>query len=623
MIQLFGDTLFGFSGKLLKIDLSLQKISEEFIKNDFINHFFGGAGYACRYLFEKIERETDPLSAENILFIMNGPFTLTDAPLSSRFVICSKSPYTGLWGEANCGGTFGPELKKAGFDGIIISGRSEHPIMISIKNDSVNLFDAKELWGNGIKKTRTHLKAQLEWKDSKILCIGQAGENKVNFANINAEGRSAGRTGMGAVMGAKNLKAITVQGNSFKPTITQPKKFKDSIKRLITFLINANSTKVLREYGTSATVLGAYAVGDLPIKYWSLGRWNKIHDISGEKLKKDFVIRSKSCYGCLIGCGRMINIDNEDYQAQECEGPEYETIAGFGSMILNNNLESIAIANDICNDCGLDTISTSGVIALLFDLYNRNIIESSDIDNLKLNWGNSSSMLNLIKKIAKKEGIGKVLAEGSNAVGKKFNIPKDEIATINNMEVPYHDMRFCHGMALTYVYSPRGPCHTTADGFKVFRKDNEVDFSGLGIRKIKMNSNSKTMVKNIIRLQNYRSMYSSLIFCFFSNPPPSYICDLIQALTGEDFEIPDLLGSGERIFNLKRMFNIKMGLTPQNERIPKILLNPLEKGPTKLMSPKFEKLREYYYRYRKWNPIDGIPTQTKLKKLKLNQMNFK
>lgn len=622
MFKLFGDEIVGFSGKLLKIDLSLQNYSEEFISSKYINHFFGGAGYACRYLYDKIEKQTDPLSAENILVIMNGPFTLTNAPSSSRFVICAKSPYTGLWGEANCGGTFGPELKKAGYDGIIINGKSEEPIIISIKEEMVKLIDARELWGFGIKKTRAYLKSQPGGSDSKVLCIGQAGENQVKFATINAEGRSAGRTGMGAVMGSKNLKAITVQGRSFKPNIAKPKEFKDSITRLISFLLKKNSVKVLREYGTSATVLGAYATGDLPIKYWSKGRWNKIDDISGEILKNKFLVKSKSCYGCPIGCGRIINIDNRDYHVQEVEGPEYETLAGFGSMILNNNLESITIANDMCNDYGLDTISTSGVISLLFDLYNKKLIKKSEIDNLNLDWGNSKSMLKLIEKIAKQEGIGKLLAEGSNAVGKKFSISKDSIATINNMEVPYHDIRFCHGMALTYVYSPRGPCHTTADGFKVFRKESEVDFSSLGIKKIKMNSNNKQMVKNIISLQDYRSMYSSLIFCFFSNPTPSLICDLIQDLTGNNFDIPTLQLSGERIFNLKRLFNIKMGINSDNEVVPTILLNPLTEGPIKLMSPNFKKLKKYYYKYRKWNPVDGIPEKALLKKLELNGLSI-
>ncbi|MEJ2293357.1 MAG: aldehyde ferredoxin oxidoreductase C-terminal domain-containing protein [Candidatus Lokiarchaeota archaeon] len=467
MNQLFRDRIFGFTGKILSIDLSSPKILEEPINKEFANQFFGGAGYTCRYLLDNIKRQTDPLSEENILFIMNGPFALTNAPSSNRFVVCAKSPYTGLWGESNCGGNFGVELKKAGFDGIIIRGRSEQPIIINIKEKDVSIFDASELWGQGIKKTTLYLKNQSEWKDSKIFCIGQAGENQVKFANVNAEGRSAGRTGMGAVMGSKNLKAILVQGSSFKPVIAQPIEFKSSIKKIIRFLVNANSSKVLRQYGTSATVLGAYVVGDLPIKYWSKGRWSKIDEISGEKLKNNFLVKNKSCYGCVIGCGRIININNKEYIAKGCEGPEYETIAGYGSMILNKDLESIAIANDMCNDYGLDTISTSGVIALLFDLYNRNLIKRSDIDNLTLEWGNSNSMLKLIKKIAKKEGIGKILAEGSNAVANKFNIPKDFIASINNMEVPYHDMRYCYGMALTYAFSPRGPCHTTADGFKV------------------------------------------------------------------------------------------------------------------------------------------------------------
>jgi aldehyde:ferredoxin oxidoreductase len=622
MIELFGEKNYGFSGKIVNIDLSLQKISEEPIKNEFINLFLGGAGYACRYLFDHIEKDTDPLSKDNILFIMNGLFTLTNAPLSSRFVICAKSPYTRLWGEANCGGSFGPELKKAGFDGIIIKGQAESPIMICIKEGNIELLDAREIWGFGIKKTRTHLKSQLDFKDAKVLCIGQAGENLVKFANINAEGRSAGRTGMGAVMGSKNLKAICVQGSSFKPEVALPKYFKSSVKSLIRHLLNVKATKVLREFGTSATVLGAYATGDLPIKYWSKGRWRKINDISGEELKEKFLVRNKSCYGCLIGCGRIININNENYYSHECEGPEYETIAGFGSMILNNNLESIAIANDMCNDYGLDTISTSGVISLTFDLFNKNMIQRVDIDNLNLDWGNSDSVLKLIEKIAKKDGIGEIMAEGSNAVGKKFNISKDSIATINNMEVPYHDMRYCHGMALTYAYSPRGPCHTTADGFKVFRKNNEVDFSCLGIEKIKMNSNKRTMVKNIIKLQNYRSIYSSLIFCFFSNPPPSYICELLYGLTGEEFDVNNLLIFGERIFNLKRLFNIKMGLIPEYESIPKILLDPLNEGPIKSMSPNFEKLKKFYYRYRKWNFVNGRPSQKLLYLLKLNDLAF-
>ncbi len=622
MNQLFGDINYGFSGKLLNINLNKRISSKEKLNNKYANQFFGGAGYACRYLFDNIERETDPLSAENILFIMNGPFTLTNAPLFSRFVICAKSPYTGLWGESNCGGTFGPELKRAGYDGIIIKGQSKDPIIISIRDNNVEFFEAEDLWGKGINKTRNLLKDNIEFKNSKILCIGQAGENQVKFANINAEGRSAGRTGMGAVMGSKNLKAVLVQGTSFKPIVANPNKFKSSVKHLIKYLINSDSTKVLRHYGTSAGVLGAYTIGDLPIKYWSKGRWNKIDDISGEKLRENFLVKNNPCFGCVIGCGRIIKINNQYHKILECEGPEYETIAGFGSMILNNDLESIAIANDMCNDYGLDTISTSGVIAFIYDLFNKALINIGEVDDLRLDWGNSDSMLKLITKIAKKEGIGKILAEGSNKVGKKFNISRDDIATINNLEVPYHDMRFCYGMALTYGFSPRGPCHTTADGFKVLRKDNQIDFSSLGIKKIKMNSNNKIMAKNIVKIQDYRSIYSSLINCYFSNPPPSYICDLITHLTGANFDMTLLQIFGERIFNMKRLFNLKMGLTSENDFVPKILLEPLNEGPIKAMSPNFKKLRKYYYGYRNWNPINGKPNQKLLKKLKLEDLKF-
>jgi aldehyde:ferredoxin oxidoreductase len=622
MIQLFSNNKFGFTGRLLKINLNKLQIREERINPEYANQFFGGAGYACRYLFDYLKKETDPLSKDNILIIMNGPFCLTSVPSSSRFVVCSKSPYTGLWGESNCGGTFGPELKKAGYDGIIIKGKADMPVIVNIKNQDCEILDATKIWGCGIKETRNYLQSKLEFKNSKILCIGQAGENQVKFANINAEGRSAGRTGMGAVMGAKNLKAITVEGDSFKPVIADPIKFKILVKKLIKYLLNANSTKVLRQFGTSATVLGAYEIGDLPIKYWSKGRWEKINDISGEKLRNNFLLKNKSCYGCLIGCGRIIRINNRKYQINKCEGPEYETIAGFGAMILNNDLESIAIANDLCNDYGLDTISTSGVIAFVFDLFNKGLINSGDLDGIKPKWGSSDSMLKFIKKIAKRDGIGNLLANGSKAIGKKFDINEDHIAIINNLEIPYHDMRYCYGMALTYAFSPRGACHTTADGFKIFRKNNEIDFSSFGIKKIKMNSNDKTMAINIAKLQDYRSIYSSLIFCFFSNPPPSYTIELIKALTGVNFDISNLQNYGERIFNLKRLFNIKMGLTSKNDSIPKILLNPLDEGPIREMSPDFEKLKKYYYRCRNWNPIDGRPNPSLLNKLKLNELKF-
>ncbi|TFG21826.1 MAG: aldehyde ferredoxin oxidoreductase, partial [Promethearchaeota archaeon] len=526
---------FGFAGKLLKVNLSKRLIELIPLNLDYASKFLGGAGYACRYLIKYLDKDVDPLSHKNILMIMNGPLTLTGAPSVGRFVICSKSPYTGLWGESNCGGTFGPELKKAGYDGIIIEGKSERPVYLEIVNEEIKFHNAEDLWGNGIKKTRKHLKQHSE--TLKVLCIGQAGENLVKFANVNAEGRSAGRTGMGAVMGSKNLKAITIRGTSFKPKISDPLKFKESIKKTMNSILKSKTTQILRGMGTSAGVVGAYSTGDLPIKYWSKGKWEGVFNISGEMLKKNFFKKSKSCYGCSIGCGRIIKINNEKYNIASCEGPEYETIAGFGSMILNDDLESIAIANDMCNDYGLDTISTSGTISLLYNICSHKKI---DLEGLELKWGLSEPLLSLIKKIAFREGIGDLLAEGSYETGKKFELSKDEIATVNKLEVPYHDLRYCYGMALTYAFSPRGACHTTADGFKAIKHGHDVDFSELGIQKLPMNSDQEDIVNGTILLQDYRSLYSSLISCFFSNPPPSLMLELINSSMGYNYTIEDI-----------------------------------------------------------------------------------
>ncbi len=614
--------VFGFIGKILKIDLTKLIFRFESINLEYKNKFLGGAGYSCRYLIERLNGNTDPLSKDNILMIMTGPLCGTAAPSSSRFVLCSKSPYTKLWGESNCGGYFGPELKKAGYDGIIIEGKAKDPVYINIDDDIVEIITDKTLWGKSIRETRDILLNKTHNSKAKTLCIGQGGENLVKFATINSDGRSAGRTGMGAVMGSKNLKAIIVKGKTSKTKIGNPKKFKEANKKILKFILNTDTIDILRSYGTSSGVLNTYALGDLPIKYWSLGKWKDVMDISAENYKENLFIKKSACYGCPIACGRIIDINNEYYNAEAIEGPEYETIAGFGSMILNNNLESIAIANDLCNEYGLDTISTSSIIALLFKLYNEKKINKNDIDGLKLEWGNYEVLYPLIKKIAFREGIGNLLAEGSDAVGKHFGISKEEIATVNSLEVPYHDMRSCYGMAITYLFSPRGACHTTADAYKALRKANEIDFSSLNIGKTDIHSNTKELVKYTANLQDYRALYSSLISCVFFNPPPSYLAEMINSLLGYEYNLNDFKILGERIFTIKRLFNLRMGLTPKDEKIPQVLLKPKKEGVVRGKYPNYKKLKIYYYETRKWDKKTGYPSEEKLKFLGLKDLVY-
>ncbi len=608
---------FGFTGKLLKIDLTNEVVSFDKLNKSYTKDFLGGAGYASRYLYDFLDKNTDPLSKNNILMIMTGPFCGTAAPSSGRFVICSKSPYTNLWGESNCGGDFGTELKKAGFDGVIITGKAEKLSFVTIIDDKINILNATSYQAKGIKETQDKIKKNYVDPRIKILSIGQAGENLVKFASVNANGRTAGRTGMGAVMGSKNLKAIVVKGTGYKLNIAKPVEFKDDVKKTINYILKTKATETLRNFGTSAGVITAHSFGDLPIKYWSQGEWKDAFNISGEKLREHHLLKTRSCYGCSISCGRVIEIKAKKHLYPECEGPEYETIAGFGSMILNNNLESIALANFLCNDYGLDTISTSGVIALLYNLYNRGIVKKEDIDDLELKWGQIDNLNALIEKIAYRKGIGDLLAKGSNYVGQKFGVSKEEIATINNLEVPYHDIRACFGMALTYAFGPTGPSHTSADIFKVGREGNEIDFSSVGVSKINMYSNGKDMAIATANLQDYRALYSSLISCFFSNPLPELTTQLINDLFGTQSDVGAIKTTGERIFNMKRLFNIKMGLTSENDYIPEILLNPIKEGAAKGKVPDFKKLKKYYYQIRDWNSKTGVPNLNKLKELNL------
>ncbi|MHA1688022.1 MAG: aldehyde ferredoxin oxidoreductase family protein [Promethearchaeota archaeon] len=617
------ENYFGFMGKLIKVDLSKEIISIEKLNQEIAANFMGGAGYAVSYLYHHLTKELDPFSPENIFMIMTGPLCLTGAPSFSRFVICSKSPYTGLWGEANAGGFFGPELKKAGYDGIIIKGKAEAPVFLKIWNNKIDLVDATQIWGQGTKKTHEYLKKSIGDLNSRVLCIGPAGENLVLFAIVHSEGRSAGRTGMGAIMGSKNLKGIVVKGEGKKPKIALSKEFNEEIKKTLKYVLNVQTTKNLRTIGTSSGVRTAYESGDLPIKYWSKGEWKDYEKITGERLHKIFKIKKSSCYGCGIACGKKIlDFESELIKGEQgmIEAPEYETIAGFGSMILNNNLHSIVLANYLCNDLGVDTISTSSLIAFLYSLFNEGILNRKNVDGLDLSWGNHESMLKLIEKIAYRQDIGDILAQGSNHVGKYFKISQEKIATVNNLEVPYHDVRHCYGQSLTYAFAPRGACHTTGDLYKALNKKNDVDFSSLGIKKMDLYRNDEQTARAAVLLHDYRALYSSLICCFFSNPPPINIARLIQYLMGyEKFEIKDMMKIGERIFTLKRLFNIKIGLTAKDDSIPPILLVPKQEGTEKGKFPDFKKLKSYYYGIRKWDPHTGKPTNEKLMELDLSE----
>jgi aldehyde:ferredoxin oxidoreductase len=610
-------TLKGFVGKILSVNLSTKEIFEELTNKKIAKDFLGGAGYCCRYLYDYIDRHTDPLSPDNILMFMTGPFCGSTIPTSARFVVCTKSPYTGIWGESNCGGYFGPELKKAGFDGIIIRGSSEKPVYLEVNDNNTEIKDASFLWGKGILDSSKILKEQSGSPLTRIACIGQAGENLVKYAIIASEEKAAGRTGMGAVMGSKKLKAITVRGKKRQFEVADLEKFKKSVQKALEDVNKAFTSRMYSDIGTSAGIDLWNITGELPKKYWTLGEeWEGAYNISGMTALEKTVTRKYPCFSCPIGCAKKATVREGEYQTNgEVEAPEVEALEGFGSMILNDNIESIVRANVLCNDYGIDTISSSSTIALLYYLYNSGKINSEQIDGFNLKWRDIKPALELLKKISFREGIGNLLAEGSNAVGKEFNIPQDEIATVYGMEVPYHDLRANFGMSIAYaVAAPRGPCHNSCDMFTI---SLGIPLDEFGIKTVDRHKDDSEMAIMCARLQDYRALYSSLIMCNFANPLPSIITELIQTCIGLECNIEKLKTYGERIFMIKRLFNLKMGVTPKDDKLPKILLKPLEGTESAGKTPNFEKLKNEYYKYRQWDIETGNIIKEKLKRLNL------
>ncbi|MFX1496470.1 MAG: aldehyde ferredoxin oxidoreductase family protein [Promethearchaeota archaeon] len=601
----------------MNVNLSTSKIFIEPLNEDIAKNFLGGAGYACRYLYNKIKNSTDPLSPNNIIMIMNGPLNGTFAPNTGRWVVCSRSPYTGIWGESNCGSWFGAEVKKAGYDGIIISGSSQKPVYLKVNDDEVELKDAEELWGKGTYQTTIRLKELIGDIKSHVACIGPAGENLVKYANIISEERAAGRTGMGTIFGSKKLKGIVVKGSKTKLEVDNPEKLREIINITRDTVKSSFATQVLRDLGTSGAMDMYNVTGELPIKYFTIPQWDEAYNISGATMAEKILVKNRFCHSCVIGCGRRIAVKNGIYKTDEIEGPEYETLVSFGSLYLNDNLEWITHINRKCFDYGIDTISSGSIISCLTHHFKKGKIKNSDLDGLTPDWGNVEVAENLLEKIVYREGIGDLLAEGSIAIAKRFSISPDEIATVDGMEVTYHDLRSNYGMAIAYGMGLKGPSHNLLDAYYVLVG---VPFEEIGIKIIDKYSNNEDMAEFCSLLMDYRALYSSIIMCSFCNPLPSQIAQLIEYATGLKFGLNEVKIYGERIANLKRLFNIKMGLTASDDRLPKILTNPFTDGESAGKSPNFEKLKSLFYKFRQWDPTTGEPSLKKLRELGLAKL---
>jgi aldehyde:ferredoxin oxidoreductase len=596
---------------ILKVDLSTGQINTFEIPKDWARDFLGGASLAARLLYEHLVPELEPLSPQAPLLFLNGPMSGTSGPAVGRFVVCARSPATGLWGESNCGGFWGPELRMAGYIGLWIQGRAEQSVYIWIQDDHVEIRPADHLWGLDTYQTQENIKDELDAGNVRVATIGMAGEAQIPFASILCDhGRAAGRTGMGAVMGAKNLKAIAVRGHGKVPVV-DPGRYTPLRSQANRTLRNDSMTQVLRELGTSGAAEYFDYLEEMPKRYFRYGTFKEELRVSGAGLKETILTGVSACHACVIACGRVVTLED----GEKRKGPEYETLVGFGPNLWLNDPVLVTRLGELCDRYGMDTISMSNTIGLAFRLYELGLITTQDTGGLALTWGNSEVVEPLIHQAVRRQGFGACLADGARALGVHFGA-EDEAVQVNGLEVAYHDPRGASGMALVYATSPRGACHNQSDYFFVDLGQVEPT---LGMEFFLRDAGAEKAI-NVARHQDWRTLFNSLVLCLFSNVSPESVLSLINTACGLNWTIKDMSRAGERGWNLKRAINNRLGLKRTNDKLPKTLLQPYADVHSESDSavPEFDSMLEAYYAARGWDPDTGYPTREKLIELGLD-----
>ena len=592
---------------ILKVNLTTQTFDDYIIPAEWERDYLGAASLAARILYADLTEELDPFAPESPLLILTGPLTGTAGPAVGRFVVCGKSPATRLWAESNVGGFFGVELRKAGYDGVWLTGQSSSPSYLFLNDGKPELRAADHLWGQDTYEIQTSLQTETGAKSTKVLSIGIAGENKVAFAGLFCDhGRAAGRTGLGAVVGSKNLKAIAVRGTGAIP-LARPGAFKGLRSDANRALKADAMTSVLSDLGSAGAADYLDYLGEMPKKYFSVGVLVGSDKISGASVAETILVGKKACHACVIACGRVVDIGD----GEKRKGPEYETLVGFGPNLGLTDAVFATRMGELCDRYGMDVISASGTLGLAYNLFEQGIITTADTGGLALNWGNADAAETLVHQMAKREGFGALLADGSRALGRHFDVEEQAIQ-VNGLELAYHDPRGASGMALVYATSPRGACHNQSDYF--LADIGQVDDS-LGLAYFDRHAGAEKAA-NVARHQDWRTIGNALVLCHFANVPPGTVLDLVNAACGLDMDLDDLMRSGERGWNLKRRINLNLGLVGVNDRLPEPVLQPLTDGGAAGYVIPFDKMLSAYYTARGWDE-NGIPTQEKLGELGL------
>lgn len=599
-------------GKLLRVNLTDGTIKEEKISDEVLKMFIGGRGLGVKILYDELKPGVDPFSPENKIAILTGPLTGTAAPSSGRWCSVTKSPLTGTIHDSHSGGFFGPELKFAGFDGIIIEGASEKPVYLWVHDGEAELRDASCLWGMDTHDTTDTICKELGDPEIKVACIGPAGENLVRIACIiNDKHRAAGRGGHGAVLGSKRLKAIAVRGTQ-KPPIAEEEAFREAVRKSLDKIKeSAITNQALPTYGTAVLVNIINEHGAYPTRNFQTGVFPTASRTSGETMTETILVKKKPCWGCPIACGRVTKVPPWSIYSGEGEGPEYETIWAFGAQCGVDNLEAIAKANYLCNELGVDTISMGHTIGTAMELYEKGYIKPDQTRGVDLKFGNASAIVELTWRTAYRSGLGNDLAEGAKRLAEKYGAPELSM-DVKGQELPAYDPRGAQGLGLNYATSNRGGCHLRA-----YLIAPEI----LGVPEKLDPLTTEGKAQWVITFQDMFAVCDSLVLCKFVTFAfgAEEFADMFSAATGWKVSADDLMKTGERIYNLERAFNIREGFKGREEdTLPKRLLEePMPEGPAKGYVVKLNEMLDEFYRLRNWK--DGIPTKKKLRELGLDK----
>jgi aldehyde:ferredoxin oxidoreductase len=598
------DVRNGWQGRILTLNLTTGASDTLHLPLEVYRGFLGGADLAAKLLYDRIPADADPLGPENVMAVMTGPLTATNYPGCGRIAICARSPLTGLWGQSIMGGFCGVAIKKAGWDGILIEGAASTPCYLLIENEQIQILPADDFWGLDTYETEKMLHER--YPRAEQFCIGPAGENLVPMASISQRaGRLAGRTGMGAVMGSKKLKAVVIQGSlplhwADQSTLNQ------LVARANEILRSHAQTEMYNKLGTAGMVEGVMMMGDMPVQNWSGEIWQVgAEKIGGEAIVEQILAKRTGCHACTVQCKADVEFKEGNEVIEQSPGPEYETLGSFGTMLRNDSLAGVAKANQLCNRYGLDTISTGSTIAWAMEAYERGDLTPEQLDGAALTWGNTDAILHAIKAIAFRQGkLGELLFRGSRYAALEVGGKSGEYAiNVKGLELAMHHPRVFAGLALAYTFLPQGASHMEG-GFNQRGRDSIENW-----------------IEESIKSMQKGALMNSLVICSFTgtDAPMEFLCDLIESVTGERFSVPELRACANRGYIMRYAFDLRAGYDPSQNQLPERIVKQLVKSDKRWIE-EWPLVASAYYKARGFNE-QGYPTVETLKEAGLGSLD--